>query len=159
MAIYLKFAGIEGDVSAEGFEKQIELSSAQLGGGRNAHPNVGTGKDSGGDAPYLGEVSIAKAGGSGIVLLIGAFFNRKNAEAVITFTRDGEGAKPEAAMIWTLTDATLTSISTGGGSSAISLNFSFGYSKLELKEIPRNVKGKSEGPKAFTYDLSKMKTS
>ena len=35
MAIYMKFHGIEGDITTKGFEKQIEILSFSFGANRN----------------------------------------------------------------------------------------------------------------------------
>src|SRR5271154_2733758 len=60
MAIYMKFGGIQGDVTATGHANWIELNSLQWGVGRGVSSPTGSSADRESSAPSVSEVTITK---------------------------------------------------------------------------------------------------
>lgn len=60
MAIYLKYDGVDGNVTTKGFEKQIELNSASFGAGRSMGMSARTDVNRGHAEPRLTEISVSK---------------------------------------------------------------------------------------------------
>jgi type VI secretion system secreted protein Hcp len=67
MAIYLKFDGVEGDVTTKGFEKQIEILSFRFGTNRNIKTAARKNTNRESDEPHLSTVSLVKLWDAGIV--------------------------------------------------------------------------------------------
>src|SRR5947209_2638924 len=60
MAIYLKYDGVEGNVTTKGFAKQIELTSCQFCSGREMHMAQRSDVNRGHAEPSLSEIVAAK---------------------------------------------------------------------------------------------------
>jgi type VI secretion system secreted protein Hcp len=60
MAIYMKIDGIDGSVTAKGFEKQIELHSFQFGVGRAISMDSGNAANRSHGRPSLSEITVTK---------------------------------------------------------------------------------------------------
>ena len=60
MPIYMKYDGIDGDVTAEGHEKWIELNSFQWGVGRGISSPTGASADRESSAPSISEITVSK---------------------------------------------------------------------------------------------------
>ena len=60
MPIFMKHDGIDGDVTAEGHEKWIELGSCQFGVGRSITNPTAKGGDREASAPSVSEIVVTK---------------------------------------------------------------------------------------------------
>src|SRR6185295_14966275 len=60
MAIYMKCAGIDGQVTAKGHEKWIELQSCQFGVGRGISSATGSDANREASAPSVSEIVVTK---------------------------------------------------------------------------------------------------
>ncbi len=60
MPIYMKYDGINGEVTAAGHEKWVELNSVSWGVGRGISTPTGSGGDRNTTAPSISEVTVSK---------------------------------------------------------------------------------------------------
>ncbi len=156
MPIYMKYEAIDGDVTAEGHEKWIELHSCQFGVGRAIKSPTGGSKDREGSAPSLTEIAISKDTDVSSPKLFSESLQGEGVPVTIDFCKTDKG-KLETYLTYTLTDTVVSSFSmshAGGDRSkrpmeSLSLNFT----KIELKNISMGSANDTGSPDAVTYDL------
>jgi type VI secretion system secreted protein Hcp len=156
MPIYMKYEGIDGDVTAKGHEKWIELNSFQWGVGRGISSPTGRGADRESSAPSISEVVVTKAQDISTTKLLDEALQGEGKVVTIDFCKTDKGAL-EVYMAYKLTDCLVSgySISSGGDrpSESISLNFT----KIEFKLVSMDKANKGAGGSSVTYDLAKAK--
>ena len=95
MAIYMKYGGIQGDVTESQHANWIELNSLQFGVGRGVSSATGSTEDREASAPSVSEITITKdLDKSSIKLLTEAYQGTGNGDAAsvqIDFTRTSQG--------------------------------------------------------------------
>ena len=70
MAIYLEIEGIEGNITAKGFEKMIEVSSFNWGVGRAISQNTGRMTNREASRPSISEITLTKVVDKATPLLV-----------------------------------------------------------------------------------------
>ena len=158
MAIYVKFTdpNVEGDVTTEGFTKQIEINSFQWGVGRGISSPTGASGNREASTPSISEVTVSKeldnaSGG----LLKEALSSSGKAKAVISFVRtENKGATTYLEV--TLTDVMISGYSISSGGDRPSESVSFNFTKIEVKFTPMKEDGTAGSPYPVTYDLGKQ---
>jgi len=161
MAIYLKYDGVEGDVTTKGFEKQIELLSAALGASRNINTAARRETNRENSEPNISEIQLTKEWDpvSSSKLFEESVAGKLNHKAVITFTNTVEGAVEKYLEI-ELTDAGVGSLHMSSGSEgAPSESFSLNFAKIEYKPFTVGADKSAKAGKSVSYDLSKMKAN
>lgn len=157
MAIYLKCPELVGDVTADGFQKTIELSSLQVGAGVAVESAVGKAGNRSASNPSISEITISKQydNTSGII-----FKNLCTGTAIpkmeIFFVKSMKGAN-FAYLTITLEDVFFSgqSISSGGDlpSESVSLNFT----KINFNYMKNDAEGVSAQGTIAGWDLSANK--
>lgn len=156
MPIYMKYDGIDGDVTAEGHAKWIECNSFQWGTGRGISSPTGGSSDREASAPSVSEITLTKAQDAATVKIIDAAFQGEGKMVTIDFCKTDAG-KLEAYLTYTLTNTMISgySISSGGDrpSESVSLNFT----KIEVKLTPMGADNADTSPESVGYDVGKAK--
>lgn len=156
MPIYMKYDGIDGDVTADGHAKWIELNSFQWGVGRGISSPTGASADRESSAPSISEVVVTKQQDVATTKLLDEALQGEGKVVTIDFCKTDKG-KLEVYMAYKLTDVMVSgySISSGGDrpTESISLNFT----KVEFKLVSMDKANKGAGGAAVTYDLAKAK--
>ncbi|WP_234731690.1 Hcp family type VI secretion system effector [Acidocella facilis] len=161
MAIYIKYTNptVDGDVTTQGFDKQIEVNSFQWGVGRGVGSPTGASGNREASSPSVSEITVTKmldnaSGG----LLKEALSSGGKAKLVISFTRtDGNGAVVYLEV--TLTDTMISGYSLSSGGDRPSESVSFNFTKIEVKFTPQKADGTAGSPFPVTYDLGLQKLS
>jgi type VI secretion system secreted protein Hcp len=158
MAIYLKFDGVEGDVTTKGFEKQIEILSFSFGAKRNIKTAARKDTNRENDEPRLSGVSLVKLwdATSSPKLFEESVAGKLNHKATITFTTTSEGAVEKYLEI-ELSDTAISSFQMSDGgvdkpTESIGLNFA----KIQYKPFTVGADKIAKAGRTVTYDLSKM---
>ena len=160
MAIYMKFDGIDGQVTTKGYEKWIELESFQQNIQRDTKNPSGGG--AGGSArkssaPKISGITVTKLFDKASTKIIqeavaGTF--EKKAEIVWTTTSKNQ---TDTFLTVTLTDCGITSYDMGSrggdGQSQPTEFITLNFSRIEWRATPLDNKGKQEVQGAFGYDL------
>jgi type VI secretion system secreted protein Hcp len=161
MAIYMKFGGIQGDVTESGHQNWIELGSLQWGVGRGVSSPTGSSADREATAPSVSEITITKdQDSSSIKLLTQAFTGDGNGDAAtvqIDFTRTASG-KLDVYQTFTLSNVIISGFSTSSGGDRPSESLSLNFVKIDVKVTPMNPDGTPGNPANVTYDLGQAKT-
>jgi len=133
MAIYLKYDGIDGDVTTKGYEKQIEILSATLAASRSIRISARREVNRETSEPSMSELHLAKEWDpvSSSKLFEESVAGKLNHKAVITFTNTVEGSV-EKYMEIELTDAGVSNFQVSASSDrAPNESFSLNFAKIQ----------------------------
>jgi type VI secretion system secreted protein Hcp len=158
MAIYLEYEGITGDVTADGHDKWIEVTSASWGVGRGISTVVGAAENRESTTVSVSEVVFSTT----MDTASGYFWNdlchnEDGKTAKIHFTSTGDGSANVYLEV-TLEDSLISgmSFSSAGDRPAISLSVNF--TKIETKYMEQATGGaEATGGDAVIYNLATAK--
>lgn len=159
MAIYLKLDGIEGDVTTEGFTKQIDILAFNFNAMRNVMSAARGAANRESSEPQLSEVSLSKYWDavSSSKLLEYAVGGNMQKKATLTFTTTTTD-KVEKFLEVIMENVAITNISTSAsGQDRPMENLSFNFTKIEYTPYEIDPKGDPKKKDVWTYDLTKMK--
>jgi type VI secretion system secreted protein Hcp len=158
MTIYLKYEGVDGDITTKGFEKQIEVMSFSLGTNRNIKSAARRDTNRESDEPTISEVTVVKLwdATSSPKLFEESVAGKLNHKATFTFTTENEGAVEKYLEI-ELTDTAVSSfqMSDGGGdkpTESLALNFS----KITYRPFIVGADKSSKAGSTVMWDLQKQ---
>jgi type VI secretion system secreted protein Hcp len=157
MPIFLKYDGIDGDVTTAGHEQWIEVNTFQWGVGRGITNSDGSGADREADTPSVSEIVVTKDTDSATPNLFRASVGLPPAGEGMTVNLDfckTDTSQPEPYLQLTLTNCLVSgwSISSGGDrpQETVRLNFT----AVELKNIGMGPANQTGSPDTATYDTS-----
>jgi type VI secretion system secreted protein Hcp len=160
VAIYLKYDGVEGNVTTKGFEKQIELITASYGSGRSIGMSARTDVNRGHAEPHLSEISIAKMWDdmASVKLFEDAIAGVGNKNATLSFTTTSKNTVM-AFLVLDLENVVVSNYSIGGGGeSQPNETLALNYTKITV--TPYEVKdGKATKKSVVTYSLPTMQAN
>jgi type VI secretion system secreted protein Hcp len=154
MPIYMKFEGIDGDVTATGHVKWIELNSMQWGVGRGIASATGQAAEREASAPSISEVTITKMMDKTTPLLFTESLIGDGKKVEIHLVKTGKD-KLDVFMEYVLTDTMISGYSVSSGGDTPSESLSLNFTKVELKYHPHDNKGKAGSPIPAGYDIGK----
>lgn len=155
MAIYMKYADVNGDATAASHEQWITCGSIQWGGGRAIGTPTGSAKNREASMVSISEVVITKnQDGASPELLKRSYVGTDGEDVTIDLTTtSNEGVNTIMQLKLTNTLVSGFSVSSGGDrpSESVSLNFT----KIESTFYNQAVEGtEADTPFAVTYDLA-----
>jgi type VI secretion system secreted protein Hcp len=156
MPIYMKFEGIDGDATAEGHEKWIELNSFQWGVGRGISSPTGGGADRESSAPSVSEVVITKVQDVATTKLLDEALQGEGKPVQIDFCKTDKG-KLETYMAYKLTDTMISGYSVSSGGDRPTESISLNFTKVEFKGTQMDKANKGAGGSSVTYDIALAK--
>jgi type VI secretion system secreted protein Hcp len=156
MPIYMKYEGIEGDVTAAGHEKWIELNSCQWGVGRSMSNPTGRGAGREASAPSVSEITVTKTLCSGSSGLFEASLVGEGKPVQIDFCKT-EKDNLEPYLTLTLSDTMVSGYSQSSGGNAPSESLSLNFTKIEHKHTPMGEDNAPGSPVAKSWNLSQAK--
>jgi type VI secretion system secreted protein Hcp len=159
MAIYMKYAALEGEVTATGYEKWVEIQSVQWGVGRGiSTPSAGGDSKREASAPSISEIVVTKTFDAFSPLALKEAVGGKGVEVKIHLTRTDDSGKHVAFQKYVLDNAMISgySISSGGDrpSESISLNFT----KVDSEYMKIDSKFKATTTGHVIYDIALAKS-
>jgi type VI secretion system secreted protein Hcp len=156
MPIYMKYTGIDGDVTAAGHEKWIECNSFQWGIGRGISSPTGASADRESSAPSVSEITITKAQDIGTVKTLNEAFQGEGVDVTIDFCKTDKG-NLETYLQYTLTNTMISGYSISSGGDRPSESLSLNFTKIECKLTSMGQKNEDGSPENVTYDLATAK--
>lgn len=156
MPIYMKYTGVDGDVTAEGHEKWIECNSFQWGIGRGISSPTGGSSDRESSAPSVSEVVVTKAQDIATVKLLNEGFQGEGVAVTIDFCKTDKG-KLETFLAYTLTNTMISGYSISSGGDRPSESLSLNFTKVECKLTSMTATNADGSPENVTYDLTTAK--
>ena len=160
MAIYMKFDGIKGDVTAAGFIDQIELDNCSFGVSRDVAMEPGNIKNRESGMPYIQCVSISKQLDSSTPLLLQkALAGAEANNAEIVFVRTGEGGAPTEVGKYILSRAVISDYQfsgTQGAKPQESLSISFTKIECDFSQSDKDNKNGQNVKVGYDLDTAKV---
>ena len=158
MAIYMNWDGVPGDVTTQGFEKWIELTSFQWGVGRGIGSAMSGQASRESSIPSVSEIVVTKRmDGSSPGLWTDSVAGQLNTTVKIAFTTTSQGATTQF-LNYELTNTGLSgySLSSGGDMPTESLSLNFTKVVWSFTGTDPSVSGT---PVTQGYDLTLAKTT
>lgn len=156
MAIYMKYADVEGSSTAQSHEKWITVESIQWGGGRAIGTVTGSAKNREASMVSISEVVITKQqDNASPQLSTKAFIGTDGEEVTIHLTTTSDqGVNTILELI--LTDTLISGFSVSSGGDRPSESISMNFTKIE-STFYNQTEGNTEAATPFpvTYDLAK----
>lgn len=160
MAIYLKVDGIKGDVTAKGYEDQIELESMSFGVSRDVSMEAGNIRNRETGLPYIQSIACSKVLDSSTPMLLqNALTGAASRSAEISIVRSGDGGGIVEVGKIILEEAMMSDYNFNGvinSKPAESLSISF--SKIEVDFAGADSAGKNGSNVKVGYDLTTART-
>lgn len=158
MPIYMKFGGIDGDVTTDGYKGWIELNSFQYGVGRSVSSGSG-GNTRESSAPNISEIVVTKHFDKSSAKLyqdsVAGTFDTKVEIKMNTTTKN----KTETFLTFELSDCGVSSYSLSSGGDAPMESLSLNFIKIMVTPTPLDKSGQIKKGDVVSYDLLAMKAS
>ncbi|MCK4707631.1 MAG: type VI secretion system tube protein Hcp [Gammaproteobacteria bacterium] len=149
---------IEGNVTADGYEKHIAVESVSFGVSRGISMEAGNISNRESTRPSLSEITINKAADNSVTAIFKeAVTGSAGKEVTIKFVRTGSD-KVEEYMSYTLEDCLVSSYSMSASSEGEPQeSISLSYSKIMINYSDFDGSNKSGNPQRVGYDLKTAK--
>ena len=157
MPIFMKYDGIEGDVTTSGHEKWIQCSSFQWGVGRGISNASSSPADREGSTPSVSEIVVTKDTDSASPNLLRASLGLKPADEGKTVKIDfckTDTSQPEPYLQLTLTNTLVSGWSISSGGDRPTETVTFNFTKVEFKNIGMGPANDTGTPDPASYDLT-----
>lgn len=157
MPIFIKIDGVDGDVTAEGYEKWHEVYSYSWG---ESHSTGGGGGGGGGAGKVaMQDMHITTRSGRGAPVLAHACAAGKHIPSVQIELVMQTNDQATAYQRWTLTNVQITSYQTGGSGSEIPVDsLSMGFRTIKFEQAVQSPTGGTRF-QSFTWDLAQGRGS
>jgi type VI secretion system secreted protein Hcp len=156
MPIYMKYEGIDGDTTADGHAKWIEVGSFQWGVGRGISSPTGGSMDRESSAPSVSEIVVTKAQDVATTKLLDEALQGEGKKVQIDFCKTDKG-KLETYMQYVLENTLISGYSISSGGDRPSESLSLNFTKIEFKNTEMGKDNKGGASAAVTYDISLAK--
>jgi type VI secretion system secreted protein Hcp len=147
---------VEGDVTAEGHEKWIEVNSFQWGCGRGISAPTGASADRESSAPSISEIVVTKATDKSTPKLLNEALQGEGVKVQIDFCKTDKGVL-EVYQTYSLEDCMISGYSVSSGGDKPSESVSLNFTKIEYKNIPMTDLGTPGTPETVAYDSALAK--
>jgi type VI secretion system secreted protein Hcp len=159
---YIKIADIEGEATAKGFEKQIEIYSFSWGASNPT--TVGPGSDglSAGRASISSFNIMKKTEKSSAKLFQSCVSGKALDSALVTMRKAGGDAGQEAFLTYTFTNVMVESIQwsgSSGGDDSPTESVSLAFAKVEIEYKAQDDKGKMAVSGQASWDQTTVSSS
>jgi type VI secretion system secreted protein Hcp len=158
MPIYVKYEGIKGDVTAEGYTDFFEVQSFQWGVGRGIGSPLGGSKDREASTPSVSEITVTKTQDNATTELLRQALWGEGKKVEIKFTKTDKD-KFEAYLEIDLEECMISGYSASSGGDRPTESLSLNFTKITLNNIEMASKNEAGSPDRVYYDLSKGKGS
>jgi type VI secretion system secreted protein Hcp len=158
MPIYMKIDSINGEVTAAGYEKWIDVSSLQFGIGRAISTPVGGGSKRESGHPSISEITLSKQFDTASIDLFSWSTAGASKLVKIDMVQTGDKDKVSAYLHFELTNTLISGYSMSSGGDKPSESLSLNFTKITEKYIPYDSDNKAGQPIVKGYDLTTAKT-
>jgi type VI secretion system secreted protein Hcp len=154
MAIYMKMAGVDGDVDTKGYEKWIQVNSFQWGVGRGIGSPKSSAADRESSEASVSEVTVSKTLDESTTNLLRQALWGKGKKVEFNFTRTGDDKTQIPYLKFVLTNVLLSGFSMSSGGDRPSESVSLNFTKVEISNLDSKATNEDGSPDRFEYDLS-----
>jgi len=159
MAIFVKYGSLEGEGTATGYDKWVEVSSLQWGIGRGISAGVGGGSKREASAPSVSEVTLTKTMDAFSPLLLKEAIGGTAKDVKIEMTQTDNAGQHVAYQKYILYNTLVSGYSVSSGGDRPSESFSLNFSKFDSEYIKINDKFETATTGHVIYDLTTAKSS
>jgi type VI secretion system secreted protein Hcp len=153
MPIYVKYAAIDGDVTAKGHEKWIEVNSFQWGVGRGISSPTGGSADRESSAPSVSEIVVTKPTDIATVKMLDEALEGEGVDVTIDFVKTDKG-NLSVYLSYTLNNTMISGYSMSSGGDRPQESLSFNFTKIMCRDIGLGAKNEDGQPATVGYDLA-----
>lgn len=154
--IYLEIEGIDGNVSAEGYDKHIQIDSMQFGVGRAIGMSTGSGREREASAPSLSEITLTKQMDEASPHIFEEACSGKTRKATIKIVRTSSGKVQEYFKL-ELENCLVSSYSCSSSGDMPQESLSLAYTKISMSFTHWKADNEPGDPIVSTYDLEHAK--
>ena len=158
MAIFMKYGSVDGEATAKGYEKWVELTSFSWGVHRGITAGVGGGSKREASAPSVHEVSISKTLDAFSPLALKEAIGGKGVDVKIDITRTDNDGKHIAFQKYVLSAAMISNYSLSSGGDRPSESLTLNFTKFDNEYIKVDDKFAATTTGHYIYDLSQAKS-
>lgn len=158
MAIYVEWEGIEGNVTAEGYENHMAVDSFSFGVGRSLTMEVGNCANREASRPAFSEITLTKpADNSCTSLFQEATSVSEGKQVVVKFVQTGADKVTEF-MTYTLTECLVSGYTVSANSEGDPLeSINISFCGIEVNYSDFDATNKQASPQRVGYDLKAAK--
>jgi type VI secretion system secreted protein Hcp len=157
MAVYLKYEGIDGEVTQNDHVKWIEVNSFQFGIGRGISTPTGNAANRESSHASVSEVVVSKVMDSSSTKIFTESATGSTGKKVeIHFVSTGDPGLTYAQ--YTLEDTLISGYSLSSGGDRPTESISLNFTKIEFKMTPYDDKNKPGTPVTVSYNLATAKS-
>jgi type VI secretion system secreted protein Hcp len=159
MAIFVKYGANNGEVTADGYEKWMEVQSIQWGVGRGISAGVGGGSKREATAPSVSEITVTKTMDSADPWLLKNAIGGDAQEVKIDLTQTDNDGHHVAFQKYILTNTLISGYSISSGGDRPTISVSFNFTKFDSEYIKIDDKFATETTGHVMYDISAAKSA
>lgn len=152
MSIYMKYDSIDGDVTATGHEKWIEVNSFQWGVGRGISSPTGGAADRESSAPSVSEIVVTKPTDISTIKLLNEALQGEGQDVTIDFCKTDKG-NLSVYLSYVLNNAMISGYSKSSGGDRPTESLSINFTKIMCTDVALGAKNEDGNPATVGYDL------
>jgi type VI secretion system secreted protein Hcp len=157
MAIYVKYEGIDGEVTQSDHVKWLEVHSFQFGIGRGIATPTGNAANRESSHASVSEIVVTKSMDSASPKIFTESATGSTGKKVeVHFVSTGDPGMTYAQ--YTLEDTLISGYSLSSGGERPTESISLNFTKIEFKMTPHDDKNKAGTPITVSYDLATAKS-
>lgn len=156
MPIYVTYGDIKGDVTAEGYEGQIEVNSFQWGVGRGISSPTGGSADREASAPSVSEIVVTKPLDKASGPLLEQAFTGEGTKVLIKFLKTDKD-KLEVYLEYELENTLISGYSLSSGGDRPSESLSLNFTKVIMSSTDMKAANDTGDPFKTGYDIGLAK--
>lgn len=157
---YLKIQGVDGESTAHGFEKWIEIESFSWGAETPTRVGPGAGGMSTGRVEISSFNVSKKVDASTPILFQYCCTGKHFPQATVALTKAGGGGQDLKFLTYDFKGLFVSSIQMAGGADRNALpsdGLAFSFGSVEISYTPQDAKGGAGSPVRASYDVTKAK--
>jgi type VI secretion system secreted protein Hcp len=158
MAIFIKYGALNGEATAVGYEKWMEVNSLQWGVGRGISAGVGGGSKREATAPSVSEIVVTKTMDAISPLMLKEAIGGDAKEVKIDLTQTDANGRHIAYQKFILHNTLVSGYSLSSGGDRPSESLSLNFTKVDSEYLKVDDKFKSTTTGHVIYDISAAKS-
>ena len=158
MAVFVKYGDLNGEATAKGFEKWMEVNSFQWGVGRGISAGVGGGSKREATAPTVSEVVVTKSMDAISPLLLKEGIGGKASLVKIYITQTDTSGKHVAFQKYELHNTLVSSYSISSGGDRPMESIAMNFTKFDSEYIKIDDKFATATTGHVIYDISQAQS-
>jgi type VI secretion system secreted protein Hcp len=154
MSIFVKYGSKEGEATAEGYAKWVEVNSFQWGVGRGISSGVGGGSKREATAPSVSEITLTKTMDAADPWLLKEAIGGEATQVKIDITQTDNSGKHVAYQKYILENCLISGYSLSSGGDRPSVSFSLNFTKFDSEYIKIDDKFAPTTTGHVIYDIA-----